>query len=82
MRIRNIKPVKECGSCRMALSQPTVFERLQLMVSVAQQIKMLQFSKTILKRLLRFTAMVTSFENMMVKPLDSRLRCLGDVYPG
>ena len=43
---------------------------------VAQQIKRLQFSKTILKRLLRFTAMVTSFENMMVRPLDDCLRCV------
>jgi len=42
---------------------------------VAQQIKRLQFSKTILKKLLRFTAMVTSFENMMVSPLDDCLRC-------
>jgi len=48
---------------------------------VAQQIKRLQFSKTILKRLLRFTAMVTSFENMMVRPLDDCLRCPAAVEP-
>jgi hypothetical protein len=42
---------------------------------VARQIKGLQFSKTILKRLLRFAAMVTSFENMMVSPLDDCSRC-------
>ena len=36
LRIRNIKPVKECGSCRMALSQPAVFERLQMVIIAAQ----------------------------------------------
>ncbi|MHB1579540.1 MAG: hypothetical protein ACYCTK_10840, partial [Acidithiobacillus ferrooxidans] len=32
---------------------------------------------TVLKRLLpRFTAIVTSFENMLVSPLDDCLRCI------
>jgi hypothetical protein len=42
---------------------------------------MLQFSKTMLKRLLRFTAMVTSFENMMVSPLDGCNRCIPSIHP-
>ena len=58
------------------LSQSTVFESLQMAAIVAQQIKRLQLSKTILIRPLRFIAMVTSFENMMVSLLDDCFRCI------
>ncbi|MHB1280843.1 MAG: hypothetical protein ACYCYL_06370 [Acidithiobacillus sp.] len=63
------------------LSQPAFFERLSMAAIVAQQIRWLQFSKTILKRLLRFTAVLTSFENMMVSLLDNCFRCPAAVEP-
>ena len=44
-------------------------------VLVAQQIRDLQFLKAIINRWLRFSAVVTDFENRLAKPLNASLRC-------
>ena len=50
-------------------------------VLVAQQIRDLQFLKAIINRWLRFSAVVTDFENRLAKPLNASLRCPAAVEP-
>jgi hypothetical protein len=48
-------------------------------MAASRLIKGLQFSKIILKKRLRFPAMVTSFENMLAKSPNVRSRCTVDI---